>query len=150
MKWLVVITFLLSNFSSFGQKDYSLWLLDDSFKIPGLDTDITPTWNVGDTVLLLKGYDKGSVEFSKKGVLTMQQENSRCGNVSFGEGVKMLLNKRKRYKASILGSYNYDVETGLILMNLRNKSYKFKILRHCKNRDISLDFELLLLSIEEQ
>lgn len=131
------------------QRDYTSLLFDYSYKIPGLDTETTPIWDVSDTILLLSGYDKGSIRFSKKGVLTMQQGKSRCGNVSFGEGVKLLLNKRRRYKESILGSYKYDFETGFIVANFRDKSYTSKILRHCWNRENTIDFELLLLSIEE-
>ena len=145
MKWLVVITFLLSNFSSFGQKDYSLWLLDDSFKIPGLDTDITPTWNVGYTVLLLKGYDKGSVTFTKKGKLLMQQDYSSCDNTTFREGIILLSTRYRRYKASVLGTYTYDAKEHLLILNIREKTYNFKVLRHCGDRMGFEGFELELL-----
>ena len=140
-----ILLFALSTFS-YGQKDYTERFTSVRFVIPGLDTENTPSWDEGDTVLLMQGYDKGSLEFSKKGDLLMQQEHSRCGNISFKEGVKLLLSKRRRYKESILGTYKYDVETGILMLKFREHNYTFKIIRTCRHIRNDYGFELLLIS----
>ena len=149
MRGVLFISFMALGLISLCQRDYTNYLKDHNFQIPGLDPDLTPNWDISDTILLLEGYNRGSITFNKKGKLLMQQGYSQCGNITFREGVKFLISKKRRYNESIIGIYNYDAKEQLLVLNFGEKTYNYKIIRSCYGRYDSYGLELFLLSISK-